>query len=357
MYRIENLMLKAVSDNIFPGGVLLVVHKGMVEFFEAYGWANLFTRERMTRNTIFDLASLTKPLATTLAMMKLVNDCRLSLNQTIDNFLPGFANSSKSRINLEMLLRHTSGYPAHRPYYKTIEQLPIKERKQKVYDLLCKEPLVNPVGHTTVYSDLGFMLLAQIVRRVVDEGMDQWLMKHIYTRLGLTTLNFIRHFESLPKGFFAATELCPIRSKLLCGAVHDDNAYAMGGVCGHSGLFGAAKDVKQLLIVLLNTYHGKSSFSLFSPRLVRIFFRRPSKAGRALGFDVPSCGQSSSGAYFSWDSVGHLGFTGTSFWMDLRKEIIVILLTNRVHPHRNNDVIRKFRPVLHDAVMVALRCE
>ncbi len=354
MQTVDHLMHSALSEKIFPGAVLLVARKGRVDFFEAYGWANLFTREKMQRKTYFDLASLTKPLATTLAVMKLIDVAKLALDQPLEKLLPEFANSSKAHITIEMLLRHTSGYPAHRPYYGSLNQIPLKQRQKKLFALLCDEALVNPINHTTVYSDLGFMLLAEIIQRSIPSRLDQWLADHIYTPIGLTNLFFNRHFEDRPTGSYAATEFCPYRHMLLCGAVHDDNAYTMGGVCGHSGLFGTAEDVKQLLTILLNAYHGKSEFRFLSPQMIQIFFHRPSQYHRPLGFDAPTVGQSSSGRHFSWTSVGHLGYTGTSFWVDLYQEIIVILLTNRVHPHRSNDAIRRFRPKIHDMIMVAL---
>lgn len=355
MYRVDHHMQRAVLENIFPGAVLLVVHRGQVEIHEAYGWANLFTRKKVTVKTIFDLASLTKPLATTLAVMKLINDSQLSLDDTLGKLLSLPTNSDKSNITIEMLLRHTSGYPAHRTYYNVLQNLPQLERKDKIQFLLYNEPLVNKVGKTTLYSDLGFMLLAEVVEHVVKEKLDQWIADSIFAPLGLTELYFIRHFENhRQKGYYAATELCPFRHMLLSGVVHDDNAYAMGGVCGHAGLFGTAENLKKLLMVLQKGHIGKSDATILSPKLIRHFFKRLSKNGRPLGFDAPACNQSSSGTRFSPQSIGHLGFTGTSFWVDLKKETIVILLTNRIHPHRYNNAIRRFRPRIHDAVMAAL---
>lgn len=355
MRRVDHDMKKAVVENIFPGAVLLVMHQGRVEFFEAYGWANLFTREKMTVKTVFDLASLTKPLATTLAVMKLLDDSRLSLTQSIGGLMPGLANTPKADITIEMLLRHISGYPAHRAYYKVLHRLPRNERRKKIEALLCREPLQTPVGRTTVYSDLGFMLLAEIVQRLVEKNLDYWLRESIYAPLGLTGLYFVRHFEKLKPGRYAATEFCPYRHALLSGVVHDDNAYAMGGVCGHAGLFGTAEDVRRLLMILLASHKGTTDRSIFSSQSVRLFLKRPSSGnGRPLGFDAPTFGCSSSGTLFSRQSVGHLGFTGTSFWVDLQEEIIVILLTNRVHPYRHNNAIRQFRPKIHDTIMTTL---
>jgi len=152
---------------------------------------------------------------------------------------------------------------------------------------------------------------------------------------------------------FAATECCPWRKALMEGTVSDDNAWVTGGIDGHAGLFGTAEDVYGLLKTLLSAYNGKMD-TLFRPELVQAFFKRDAVSSRALGFDTPSLEGSSSGRLFSVNTVGHLGFTGTSFWMDLDRAIVAILLTNRIHPSRNNNRIREFRPILHDAVMKTL---
>jgi CubicO group peptidase (beta-lactamase class C family) len=153
---------------------------------------------------------------------------------------------------------------------------------------------------------------------------------------------------------FAATERCPWRDTIIEGVVHDENAYAVGGIEGHAGLFGTAKDVYRLLSVLLTDFYGQSESILFEKKLMQTFFIRAGSSGRPLGFDAPSSTGASCGQYFSKKSVGHLGFTGTSFWMDLDRGVIVILLTNRVHPSRDNVKIKAFRPQLHDVVMTLI---
>jgi CubicO group peptidase (beta-lactamase class C family) len=350
--RIE--MQKALSEEVFPGAVLSVWQKDLLKFHQAYGYSNLFTHEEMTPDTIFDLASLTKPLSTSLAVLKLIESGQISLNQTLGDFFPELKSSSKSSVTIEMLLRHTSGYPAHKNYFEKLLKIPLAKRKTKLKSFLCREKLVNPIGEKTLYSDLGFMFLAEIIELIVEEGLDTWLTKNVYTPLGLKQLFFIRHFESLCPGKYAATEWCSVRRMMVCGQVHDDNAHALGGVCGHAGLFGTAENVCRLLVSLLSAYHGKANSLCFPSHLVRQFLKRPNNSMRPLGFDIPTQGNSSSGIFFSKESVGHLGFTGTSFWMDLPKEIIIVLLTNRVHPYRSNEKIKVFRPRIHDTVMRAL---
>ena len=347
----NNLMKKAVSNNIFPGGVLLVSKDDPVIFFEAYGHANIFSGRPVTIHTIFDLASLTKPLVTTLAIMKLISQKKLGLDQNLGSILPRFNSMEKGRISIRHLLCHNSGLPHYRSYYKLLCKLEPNQRKDALRGLLEKEQLINSVGKQVLYSDIGFMILCWVIEKVSGNRLDRFAMEEIYGQLGLENLFFV-DLDSKPRQEkFAATERCPWRNILLEGVVHDDNAYAAGGVDGHAGLFGTAEDVHYLLSELMAAYHGSPSTGVFDIDLVQMFFKRQEPTGRALGFDTPPLTKSSCGRYFSRESVGHLGFTGTSFWMDLDRRVMVILLTNRVHPSRNNNKIKAFRPKLHDMVM------
>jgi CubicO group peptidase (beta-lactamase class C family) len=354
MDQVDQLMRQAVARAVFPGAVLLVAFRSEVVFRAAYGQANLFTGEKMTERTIFDLASLTKPLATTLAVMNLVQSGRLSLNQTLGTLLSGFETSAKSQIRIEALLRHTAGYPAYRPYFRILMHLPAPKRLEQLHEFLRNEPPAGREDGQALYSDLGFMVLGAVIEAVTGQSLDRFVTETIYRPLGLASLRFMKPAQEPPRGRFAATELCPWRHALLMGVVHDENAYAMDGVQGHAGLFGCADDILALLLALGQAYAGRSDHPLFATELVRRFLTRPPGVDRALGFDAPSRIGSSAGRLFSPNSVGHLGFTGTSFWMDLTQQVIVILLTNRVHPHRFSTSIRSFRPRLHDAIMTAL---
>jgi len=333
---------------------LLVSRSGRIKFFEAYGLSNLFTQTPMSKETVLDLASLTKPLATTLAVIKLIQDQQLDLEHELGFLLPQFRNSGKSKVKLKHLLYHNSGLPDYRPYYLDLMRLPQADRAEALRDLLVKEPLVHGIGETTVYSDIGFMILAWVIETVSGQRLDRFVGEQVYAPLGLDKLFFVDLNSTAPLTEFAATERCPWRGFLLQGQVHDDNAYALGGIAGHAGLFGTAADVHSLLTELLTAYRHPDAVNHFPHALVRAFFNPSSHSERALGFDTPSRTESSCGAYFSTNSVGHLGFTGTSFWLDLDRSIIVVLLTNRVHPSRENTAIKAFRPQLHDAVMQSL---
>lgn len=355
MEQVDSLMKQALADNVFPGGVLLVSKEDSITFFEAYGYANIFSRVTMTKDTIFDLASLTKPLATTLAIMKLIAQHRLDLEQKLGSVLPEFNKTDKEQITIKHLLCHRAGLPDYRPYYNELRHLTCDIRKVALRNLLVKESRLHPIGKRSIYSDLGFMLLGWVVEKVANKRLDRFVTEEIYRPLGLGNsgqeLFFVDLNAKPPAGRFAATEFCPWRKILLDGAVHDDNAYVVGGIEGHAGLFGTAEAIYVLLSALLSDFHTLSEISLFPRDLLGKFFEQQEDSDKALGFDTPSLLDPSCGNYFSRRSVGHLGFTGTSFWMDLEGLVIIILLTNRIHPSRHNTKIKAFRPKLHDIIM------
>lgn len=360
MKQVDLLMAHAVREQVFPGGVLLVSEKGRTIFHNAYGTANMHSGSPVTTRTVFDLASLTKPLATTPAVMKLMNEKKLDVSDVLGRHLPASQGTPLEKTSIRQLLNHTSGLPDYRPFYKDIIGLPATQRRNALKKRVLSEPLVHAPGTETVYSDLGFMILGWVVESVSGQRLHSFLERSVYGPAGFDNLFFIAlHGPDGASDFsditFAATEECPWRGKMIEGAVHDDNAWAAGGVEGHAGLFGTAEAVHTLLSDLLATYHGQPGTGMFNRETLRLFLKRPDTGhARVMGFDVPESRGSSSGSCFSTDTVGHLGFTGTSFWMDLQRSITVILLTNRIHPSRENEKIKAFRPKLHDAVMQRL---
>ncbi len=347
----------AISKGVFPGAVLLCALNQSIIFHEAYGKADLFEDRKMRKDSIFDLASLTKPLATTLALSKLVEKGKLSVDHKLCDILTEFLNTDKSKITIDMLLRHTSGFPAHRNYY--IELLHSGDNPRKcLQQLLIKEKLENEIGEKEVYSDLGFMILAWIIEKVSGQRLDQYVSEEIYLPLGIDRLFFMelgtenKKFK-LYQGQFASTQQCPWRKKILTGEVDDDNAYAVGGIDGHAGLFGDALSVYGLCSEILKALQNKPTAVLKSD-ILKNFLKRDIRFERVAGFDTPSKNESSSGRFFSESSIGHLGFTGTSFWIDPINGLIVVLLTNRVHPSRSNEGLKKFRPKIHDLVQIEL---
>lgn len=346
-------MRAGLSGGVFPGAVLLVAREGRIIFHRAYGWADIFSRRRMTLGTFFDLASLTKPLATSLAVMYLVQHRGLDLDRACADYCPPLAGSDKARITLRHLLSHRSGLAAWRPFYLRLQGLPPSERLPRLRLWLMQEPLQFRPDQHTEYSDVGFLLLQWILEAFLDQSLPRFVIDTLYLPLGLKDFCFPA-LQTIP-GPAAATELCPWRGRLLIGEVHDDNAAVLGGAAAHAGLFGTAHVAYLLLQRLLEADAGHHRHPLIDADVIRLFFKRREDSDWALGFDTPSPGGSSAGQYFSRKSVGHLGYTGTSFWMDRRQGIIVIFLTNRVHPSRFRIGIKDFRPRLHDVIMTGWR--
>ncbi len=356
--KLDILLEEGVTTGVYPGAVLLIGSQGETVFFRAVGNAVLKPQPvPMKRETIFDLASLTKPLATTVAMMKLVDQGDIDLDEPIRGLLPGVGGKDKQGMTPRLLLSHASGLRDWEAFYCRLNEVPREQRKQRVREWIVDSPLVFSPGSRALYSDLGFMLLEWIIEQKTGRDLDQFLREELYGPLGLGL--FFCDLSSpvhLDKTAFAATEFCPWRKRILLGEVHDENACAVGGYAGHAGLFGTAADVGNIGGFLLRCYNG-SQGEMLRPDTVQTFFsrqRNPEDTTWALGWDTPSRSGSSAGSFFSEKSVGHLGFTGTSLWMDLEKQVMVILLTNRIHPSRENEKIKVFRPRLHDLVMEML---
>ncbi len=351
---VDRILRLAQKGGVFPGAVLLVNRRGRRAFLGACGYADLTTGERVTPDTAFDLASLTKPLATTLAAMALTASGNLSPEDPLGAHLPGLEDKAVGSVALADFLTHRSGLPDYRPYYRRLESLPFGERRRALRRWIADEPLEAAPGERTLYSDLGFLLLQGAVEAAAGMPLSVLFDSAVRRPLGVDSLFFASDRSAMARHPVAATERCPWRGRLIRGEVHDENAHCLGGEAGHAGLFGTAGAVEALLVALRSAWGGGGGKGAFSPPVVRRFLARPGDGGRPMGFDAPTPGASSSGRFFPFRSVGHLGFTGTSFWMDLERQIIVVLLTNRVHPSRRNERIRAFRPLLHDAVMAAL---
>jgi CubicO group peptidase (beta-lactamase class C family) len=369
---VEREMDAAISRRVFPGAVLLVRQGTRVFYQRAFGHRSLEPEiTPMSEETIFDVASLTKPFATSVAMMLMLKEGKISLDDRVTRFFHNFGVHGKTHITFRQLLSHCSGLPAWRPYYKEIVQIERRGgrinflgshgAKQHVYQEIHRERLDAPPGTRAVYSDLGFMLLGAAIEEVSGTALDRFCHERIFRPLGLRATGFVdlallrtRRVEPVTE-MIAPTERCPWRKKILCGEVHDDNAYVMGGVAGHAGLFASAKDLDALLCRLKDCYLGTNP--MIPQPIVREFWKRdPSVPDSTwcLGWDTPSTVGSSAGTRFSPHSVGHLGFTGTSVWLDLERDRHVILLSNRIHPSRDNDQIRAFRPLIHDLIVQAL---
>ncbi len=354
---IRALMEKGVSQGVFPGAVLLCAVGENVLFHEAFGVADIFSGTRVQKQSIFDLASLTKPLATALSIERLTEQHPGLFQYRIGDLLDPFADTDKDGITVDMLLRHTSGYPAHREYFRQIEAAGSTARQMQTR-LLVGQDLENPAGTTQVYSDLGYMILSRVVEKLSGLSLDRYSAQMIYHPLKVERLFFIPA-AAQPELFqqygdlFVPTQKCRWRNRLLKGEVDDENAWAVGGVDGHAGLFGDAFSVYMLCRQILAALHYKTE-AFFDPHIIKGMVTKKEGFERVAGFDTPSIENSSAGRYLSSSSIGHLGFTGTSFWIDPASGLIVILLTNRIHPSRANEKIRQFRPKIHDLIAAQL---
>lgn len=350
---VDDLMRSAVAERIFPGAVLRVTHEAEVLHHEAYGWADLFSRRPMERGTLFDLASLTKPLAAAVTVMQLVGQGKADLDRPVARFYPQLEGTDKGVLTLRHLLSHRAGLPAWRPYYMRLQHLPADSRLATLRQWVIRETMQGRPGERVEYSDLGYLLVQWVVEAITGRPLDRYADEAVYQPLAIEHILYPGMDRNLPATLFAATELCPWRNRLLVGVVHDDNAYVIGGVAGHAGLFASAQAVGEVLQRLVDAVEGEGG-GLFTRELVQLFFQSQGEDTWALGFDTPSAQGSSAGRVFSKQSIGHLGFSGTSFWVDLQRAVSVVLLTNRVHPSRFNSQIREFRPRLHDCVMEAV---
>jgi len=356
---------RAVADGIFPGAVLAVRQGGdRCWVIPAGHLSSDPSSTPVTSTTIYDLASLTKPLATVTALALLVQRGQCRLDDRIDTVWPELEEAPVGPATIRHLLIHSAGLSGWRAFYKQLcldAVLPISpdgraNATRQFLQLMKREALIYTTGERSLYSDLGFMLLGLIVERMSGSPLDRFVAEHIAQPLRADPFRYLpigqelEIYRSTMIGHIAPTEWDPWRGRLLCGEVHDENAAALGGVAGHAGLFGSAEAVLAITGHWLAGYHRKSS--VFDPGIVREFssrHERISGSSWALGWDTPSS-PSSSGQFFSSQSFGHLGFTGTSIWIDPVCELEVVLLSNRVHPTRHNDRIRSFRPVIHDLV-------
>ena len=362
--ELDTLFAKALSQDVFPGAVFGLAcgpPAARQTTVKAYGrlWASGVhgsENQAMHEEVVFDLASLTKPLATVLATLCLKQRGLLRLNDPLPDLLNQPIPADKRAITLAQLLRHSSGLPAHRPYFESLRELSVDKRRDALLTMLLAEPLESAPGSKVVYSDLGFILLGRIIEEISNEPLDEFVASWLYAPLGLQEKIAFNPPGSPvfgAKSMFAPTEECPWRGKVLQGEVHDDNAHALGGVAGHAGLFGTAGAVLTLVRFLLDLQQGRASHPHLAAADLQEAVRRTNTQADStwgLGFDTPAASQSSAGHLLSRQSFGHLGFTGTSFWCDPERDLSVVLLTNRVHPCRDNTLIRDFRPRFHDAV-------
>ncbi len=340
--EIEKLLLLGVQDSAYPGGVFLALRDGVI--FKEFCFGKLDYNENsasVNNRTIYDLASLTKPCATTMAAMLLFDKGLLDLDEKVSATLPVFAGKGKEYITIRHLLTHSSGLPPFIRLWK------IADTPRAMLDSLLACDLVYTPGTEIRYSCMGMILLQKVIEAKTGQSLDLFLQKNLYQLLGLRNT----FFNPPPEvwGNLAPTEYDPERGGIVHGRVHDENAFYLGGVSGNAGLFSTARDLAILSQLLINKGNYKGQQYIY-PETVDLFTKPQNMVAgsfRTLGWGIPS-GNSSAGQYFSVNSIGHTGFTGTSIWIDPEKKLAGILLTNRVHPTRDNHKLYDFRYKIYD---------
>lgn len=342
-----------IEQHAFPGAALAVTHRGSMVVLQRFG---NFTYDegvaQVQAETVFDLASVTKVIATTAIAMLLCERRRLMLDSRLEEFLPEFVSlaprhqqAARQTVSIRMLLAHSSGLPAYEKLFQFAQS-----RDELIRAALTTRLVASP-GTRAEYSDIGFILLGEALARQVDLPLDFCARQEIFTPLGMTRTGF-----NPPEDWKA--EIPPteddrtFRKRIIQGEVNDENAHVMGGVAGHAGVFSSATDVARFAECML-----RGGAPLFQTATVKLFAQReeiPVGTSRALGWDTPSLVGSSAGTRFSQTSFGHLGFTGTSLWVDPDRQLSVTLLTNRTWPDQRSQAIRQVRPLVHDAIVEGL---
>jgi CubicO group peptidase (beta-lactamase class C family) len=345
---IDRVVKRGVTAGGYPGAAVIVGRRGYAAYEKGFGhlgWTSDSPAVSPERS-IYDLASLTKVVGTTTAAMILYDEGRLDLDARVSRYLPSFSGGQKDRVTVRQLLTHESGLPAGRTLWR-LTHSPSEAKK-----IVLSTPLACAPGKCQVYSDLGADVLGWVIESITGQGLDAFLQERVFVPLGMTDTEFRPDADLRAR--IAPTEVSPPRGYPIRGEVHDENAWALGGVAGHAGLFSTAADLSLFAQMMLNMgeYQG---VRIVSDSTVALFTRRTAGT-RALGWDTAD-GEGSSGVYMSERAYGHTGYTGTSLWIDPDRDMFVILLTNRVHApkaRRPAKVIADVRADLADVAAAAV---
>ena len=416
------IVLSAIDNRVVPGVVIAAGRAGQVGLLEAFGQRQVEPESApATVGTVYDLASLTKAVVTSLLVMRGVEEGRLHLDRPIGDHLRML--EDRPEVTIRRVLTHSGGFPAHRKFHEKVlgkadpghgsnrvgsppalgthltpcpplglppSPSPAAHHRARpsaasgvvggglgprvwepfqgshmIVEMAAAEPLVYQPGSRSIYSDLGFILLGALLEQAMSERLDVLAERMLFHPLQLASTGFVDLRVGGPRAQFrghdvAPTERCPVRGRLIHGEVHDLNAFAMGGVAGHAGLFGSIQDLLEIAFALCAAYHGRGVAGrapFVRPEVLREFWQPAGIPGSTwrLGWDGPSTEGSLAGSLISRRAVGHLSFTGCSLWIDPEQETCVVVLTNRVHPQvRDDPRFRALRPALHDAALQAI---
>ena len=343
----QKILMEGIAQKITPGAAFAVARPQQPPVVGAAGNFTYDPQSPAVRaDTVFDLASLTKVLATTAMAMLLHQFSALEMDTPVVEVIPEFDGSDRrrARVTMGMLLAHNSGLPGYLPLFEQASS-----REELLARALAAPLQADPMARGA-YSDIGFIILGEALARIAGEGIDSFCQREFFAPLGMA------HTQFNPPA--ACRALIPptvndtdFRHRIIQGEVHDENASVMGGISGHAGLFATAADVARF-----GQCMALGGSPLLAPEVVELFTRRlnvPAGSSRALGWDTPSA-PSQAGKYFSPHSFGHLGYTGASLWVDGERKLVIVLLTNRTWPDRVNQAIQQLRPRFHDAIFAAL---
>lgn len=347
LYKIDDILRDAVRDSVFPGAVAAVVKDGVMVYRQEMGYHDYEKVKKVKNSDVYDLASITKVVSTSTAVMKLIDDGKLNLDDEIWRYIPEYDTDEKRQITIRDILLHQSGLPPFRVYVDELKD------RESIIKAIKSEPLTYETGTKYVYSDLGMILLAEIVSLAADRGIDGFMRREFYYPMGMYGAYFNpKRVSRWYVNRIPPTEIDTVyRGKLIQAEVNDERAYYMDGIAGHAGLFATADDLAKYSTMILNggVYDGKR---YLSEDIINEFTTQQSDiSGRGLGFDRKSpSGFTTAGQLASNDTFGHLGFTGTSLWIDREKNMAVILLTNRTFPNRSyGKQISRIRAAVADA--------
>lgn len=346
--KLDKLVKVAIEEAVAPGVAIAVGRNGHIAYMKGYGYIdwNQPGSPAVDTNTLYDLASLTKVVATTTLAMILEEAGQLDINRTVASYLPEFNSPEKAQITVRQLLTHSGGLEAGANIYRTA-----RGRDQYLAQINAR-PLQYTPGTSMIYSDWDMILLQLVMERITGKTLDVLATEKIFGPLGMIDTQFHPPFSLRPR--IAPTQVDDARGGLLWGTVHDENAWAMGGVAGHAGLFSTAKDLALFSMMILNGGEGVNGVRIVKPATIARWTARQGKEStRTLGWDSPE-GGSSAGQFFSPWSFGHTGFTGTSIWIDPEKDLFVVVLTNRVNPTGNNTRHVQLRRDVADVVQQAV---
>ena len=345
--RVFELLQHAIAERAFPAASLAVTHRGKLIVLKSIGRFSYEPNSpQVTTGSIFDLASVSKVVATTSMAMILYERGLLDLEAPIAAIIPEFGDASDSRkaeVTVRMLLAHSSGLPAYEKLF-----LRVKNR-EGLLAAAFTAPLTADPGTRAEYSDIGFIILGAALERIADEPLDRFCQREVFGPLGMgrTTFNPPTTWQA---SIVPTADDRAFRRRVIQGEVQDENASVLGGVAGHAGVFSTAQDIAIFAHAMLN-----GGAPMVRREALAQFTRRessPAGTSRALGWDTPST-SSQSGEYFSSYSFGHLGYTGTSLWIDPERQLSVTFLTNRTWPDCKNEAIKQVRPLVHDAIIEA----